>query len=173
MFAAHTGDGGLTFGQRGWLGPEPAGMGIMPSSLLAGSTVLSAVRCHDPRSTDQPGRFWINLYASHDQGRSWELRATPVEDTGRSGNPPVLLSVAEKLVCVYGFRDPDAGLRFTTSTDDGVTWSEPVVVTNDVPTSDMGYPRAIVLDDGSVLACFYSNRGAESERFIEAVRWRP
>lgn len=172
VFAAHTGDGGATFTRRGWLGTEPEGMQIMPSSVLFGSTVLSAVRCHDPNTGENSPQFWIDLYASTDQGRTWELRAVPVADTGPSGNPPVLLAVGDALVCIYGYRGPGAGLRFTTSADSGRTWSAPEIVTDDVPMGDMGYPRAVVLDDDSLLACFYSNRGPESERFIEAVQWR-
>lgn len=172
VFAAYTADGGRTFEQRGWLGPEPGGLQIMSSSLrLGGGRILTATRCHSPR--DSNATFWIDLYRSDDAGQSWELHARPVRDTGPSGNPPVLLDLDGALICVYGYREQPSGLRYVTSADAGESWSEPVIVTDDSVMKDMGYPRAVVLDDGSVLACFYNNRGDESERFIDAVRFRP
>ena len=147
-------------------------MSIMPSSVLADDgSVLTAVRCHGPRGDHNA--FWIDLYRSNDEGISWEHVARPVDDTGPAGNPPVLLRARDELVCVYGFRGQPSGLRYVTSGDQGRTWSEPVVVTDDTPMRDMGYPRAVRMADDSILACFYNNRGNESERFIEAVRWRP
>lgn len=172
MFAAHTADGGRSFTRRGYLGDEPAGMSIMPSSVLADDgSLLTAVRCHGPR--DGRNEYWIDLYRSADEGTTWEHVARPVGDTGTAGNPPALRRVGGRLVCIYGFRGRPSGLRYVTSGDEGRSWSEPITVTSDTPMRDMGYPRAVVMGDGSVLACFYNNRGDESERFIEAVRWRP
>ena len=172
VFAAYTGDGARSFTRRGWLGPEPTGIQIMPSSLrLKDGTIVSAVRCHAARTDG--GACWIDLWASADVGRTWDLLATPVADTGPAGNPPVLLDLGHRLVCLYGYRGAGAGLRAVTSSDLGRTWSVPIVLTDDAATLDMGYPRAVVLADGSVLACYYSNRDASGPRTIEAVRWRP
>lgn len=172
VFAAFTADGGHTFTHRGWLGSEPSGLQIMPSSLRTPSgTVLSAVRCHGTKTEGR--RFWIDLYASTDTGLTWAHRSIPVVDTGPAGNPPVLLALDDRLLCVYGFRGPGSGLRYVTSDDDGWTWSAPIVLTDDTGTLDMGYPRAVVLPDQSILACYYSNRDATGARSIEAVRWRP
>lgn len=172
VFAAYTNDGGRTFEKRGWLGPEPDGMQIMPSSIrLDSGRVLTSVRCHSPKGDDS--RFWIDVYRSDDAGLTWAHHARAVDDTGPSGNPSVLLRDGSLLICVYGYRGTPSGLRCVTSTDEGTSWSEPVVVTDDSPMKDMGYPRAVVLDDGSVLACFYNNRGDESERYIDAVKFTP
>ena len=39
----------------------------------------------------------------------------------------------------------------------------------------MGYARAVVMDDGTVVAVYYINDRADGdgERFIEALRWKP
>lgn len=163
-----TGDGGRTFEPRGWVGDEPEGWAIMPSSLRsADGTILCARRCSGG------GVHWIDLYASADQGQTWRPVATPVPDAGAGGNPPALVGLADgRLVLVYGSRAEPYGLRAMISRDRGSTWSG-TVITDDTAVRDLGYPRAAVLDDGSVLAVFYSNDAARSERFIEAVRWVP
>lgn len=44
-FAARTVDGGLTWKMLGWIGPEPAGFAIMPSSLRLGpQELLTTIR---------------------------------------------------------------------------------------------------------------------------------
>ncbi|HVX47129.1 MAG TPA: sialidase family protein [Mycobacteriales bacterium] len=170
VFAARTGDGGRNFERVGYVGPEPAGWSIMPSSLmLADGTIVSALRCSDPDTGHR-----IEMYASNDEGRSWVPRSRPVADTGRGGNPPALIRVADgRLVIVYGYRDEPRGLRAVVSADSGHSWSTPAVLTADTPSHDMGYPRVVGLGDGRLLAVFYSNSGPESDRFIEAVRWAP
>ncbi|WP_152364968.1 sialidase family protein [Microlunatus speluncae] len=173
VLSVWTGDGGRTFEPRGWVGPDPDGWAIMPSSLvLDDGTILCARRCAGAGDgVTKP--HWIDLYASDDDGRSWRPAGTPVPDAGAGGNPPALVRlVDERLVLVYGSRAVPYGLRAVISDDRGGTWSE-TVITDDTAVRDMGYPRAITMDDGSVLAVFYSNDGDRSERFIEAVRWVP
>ncbi|HEY6738168.1 MAG TPA: sialidase family protein [Actinopolymorphaceae bacterium] len=171
VFVAHTADGGRTFRRRGWVGDEPDGWTIMPSSVrLSDGAVVSAVRCAGAGRS----RHWIDLYRSDDAGRSWSLIATPVPDTGNGGNPPAIARLADgRLLLVYGSRREPYGLRCVTSSDDGETWSVPELLTTDTAVRDMGYPRVVTFDDGSVLACFYTNASAEGERFVEAVRWHP
>ena len=104
----------------------------MPSSVpLFDGTVLCARRC---AGSGENGIWhtWIDLYGSGDQGRSWQLRATPVPDVGPA-----------------------------------------TVRTDDIAVRDMGYPRAVVMNDRTVLAVYYANSAARSERYIEAVRWQP
>ncbi len=146
----------------------------MPSSLRTGvDRVITAVRCSGP---GEQGRrnHWIDLYASDDRGLSWSPLATPVADTGTGGNPPALLRLPDgRFLLLYGYRDAPSGLRSVISSDDGATWTDHRVITDDVAMRDMGYPRAVALPDGSVLAVFYANQGDEADRYVEAVRWVP
>lgn len=173
VLSAWTGDGGRTLTQRGWVGDEPEGFAIMPSSVsLDDGTVLCARRCAGSGVTGQR-KNWIDLYESTDEGRTWEFVGTPVLDSGPGGNPPALVVLADgRLVLVYGSRAAPYGLRATTSEDRGASWTA-ALLTDDVAVRDMGYPRAIAMDDGTVLAVYYANAGSRSERYIEAVRWRP
>jgi hypothetical protein len=170
---AWTCDGALTLHRRSWIGAEPAGWAIMPSSIrLPDGTILCARRRAE--RDDSRRRHWIDLYVSSDRGRNWRYLATPVPDTGPGGNPPSLVQLADgRLVLVFGYRAAPAGLRAVVSDDGGLTWSNQQILTDDIATSDMGYPKAVAMDDGSVLAVYYGNRASESERYVEAVRWRP
>lgn len=198
-FAVRTDDGGRSFRLVSYVDEEPAGWAIMPSSVrLPDGVIVTALRRQDPVAVGPgapapvgpgdptpvgPGDpvpvgpgivHTIEVRRSADDGATWQHVATPVADTGGHGNPPALVRATDgTLVLHYGFRDRPQGLRAVTSTDDGATWSEPIVLTDDTATHDMGYPRAVTLDDGSVLVIYYSNRAADGERTIEAVRWRP
>ena len=80
---ARTTDGGLTWRFLAFIGPEPTGYAIMPSTVR-----LVADRPGDDRPAARTTpRSWIDAYASHDDGRSWSFLATPEPDTGE-GNPP-------------------------------------------------------------------------------------
>ncbi len=174
VVAVWTGDGGRTFERRGWIGVEPRGWMIMPSSLRAGADrVITAVRCSGPREQGR-GDHWIELYRSDDRGHTWTQLATPVADTGSGGNPPALVRLPDgRILLLYGYRDAPSGLRGVISSDDGATWPDHRVITDDVAMRDMGYPRAVALADGTVVAVFYANQGEEADRYIEAVRWIP
>ncbi len=47
------------------------------------------------------------------------------------------------------------------------------MITDDVAMRDMGYPRAVALADGTVVAVHYADQGDEADRYVEAVRWIP
>lgn len=170
---AWTKDGALTLQKRSWIGDEPEGWAIMPSSIqLANGTILCARR--RAGRADVHREHWIDVYSSKDQGRSWRYLSTPVPDTGPGGNPPSLVQLRDGLVVLaFGYRAAPRGLRSVVSADGGQTWGGQQVLTDDNSVADMGYPKAVAMDDGTVLAVYYGNRGSESERYIEAVRWRP
>src|SRR5262249_37197199 len=71
-FCARTADGGLSWRFVSFIGPEPSGYSIMPSTVRLSATELVTTI----RRLDAP-RSWIDAYASHDDGRSWSLLSTP------------------------------------------------------------------------------------------------
>ena len=156
---------------RGWVGAEPAGFAIMPSSIrLAGGDVLTAVRCTDAART----RHWIDLYRSGDEGSTWRFVGTPVASTGSGGNPGALASLPDgRLVLLFGYRDRPYGLRAVVGSADGSGWSDDIVLADDAGGPDLGYPRCVVLDDGCVVICWYRTDPGHDERFIVSTRWRP
>jgi hypothetical protein len=164
ILCARTQDGGLSFSSEGFVWDEQTGYAIMPSSTrLADGTIYTVVRrrAHD--------RFWLEAYRSADLGRTWSCVGTPVRNTGIMGNPPALVALPdERLVLLYGFRDPPFGLSAVVSRDRGGTWSEPAVLRDDGDDADLGYPCALVRQDGKIIVVYYFNDRDGPERFIAA-----
>lgn len=175
VFCARTTDGGRTFPFLGWVGPEPEGFAIMPAGLrLSKTRLLCARRCRDAER-----RAWIDLYASDDDGRTWEHLATPVEfgGAGHSGNPPTLHRLADGRLCLtYGDRSgPPYRMCARLSGDLGRTWGSEVVLRDDGASHDIGYPRTAVRADGALVTAYYWNDrpDGDGERYLAATIWRP
>ena len=167
-FCARTTDGAKTWKFLGWIGPEPAGYAIMPSSVRVGEHgFLSAIRL---RTGDMS---WIDAYYSPDDGHSWKLRSTPAPDTGE-GNPAAMLRLADGRICInYGVRAKPFGIRARLSRDEGKTWGEEIHLRDDGGGRDLGYPRAVQRADGKVVAVYYWNDDPDKTRFIVATIWNP
>lgn len=169
-FCARTEDGGKTFSFLSFVGPEePEGSTLMPSSLrLPDGRVLSALRRHGD------GRFWIDLFVSEDDCRSWRLLSTPVPSTGQNGNPPALIRLTDGRLCLtFGYRDSPQGIRARLSGDDGATWSDEIVLRDDGGNPDLGYTRTVQRADGRIVTAYYFNERPEGDRYIAATIWRP
>lgn len=172
-----TQDGGKSFTLVSEIGgepKEPLDFKIMPSSLkLANGRLVTALRC---RQKDEKGnnRNWIDLYTSDDTAQSWTYLKRPVQFEGHNGNPGALCQLAdERLLLVYGNRD-NRTMAARLSDDNGQTWQdEHCIRENRGGNHDIGYPRAVVLADGTVVVVYYFNDAAHGERFIEASRWTP
>lgn len=173
VFCARTEDGGASFEFVAWLGDEPAGFAIMPASVrIEGGGLRTAVRRSEGEGSER--RNWIDLYASGDDGASWRLLSRPLEDTGRSGNPPTLTALADgRLVLTYGYRAPEYGVRAKTSADHGATWSPEIILRADAGGPDLGYPRTVSRSDGGLVTAYYFNDRPDGERYIAATIWQP
>jgi hypothetical protein len=169
VFCARTEDGGHTFAFLSWIGPQPEGYAIMPSSVrLPDSRILVALRRHERE------RNWIDLYASDDDGTTWGYVTTPVAHTGVGGNPPAMIQLHDGRLCLtYGYRDAPYGLRARLSPDGGATWGDEISLRDGGGCHDLGYPRTVQRPDGTVVTVVYWNDHPEGERYIVATLWRP
>jgi hypothetical protein len=168
---AHTADGGVTWTLRSWIGEEPSGFSIMPSTVqLPGGRILAAVRVKQDATTD-----WIDLYASDDRGFTWRNFARPVPFSGgKSGNPPSLKRLpGGRLSITWGYRGEPYGIRATVSDDDGKTWSDHIVLRDDGGAWDLGYTRDSVRPDGKLVTLYYWSPSLMAEREIVATIWDP
>ena len=174
VFCARTTDGGRRFAFVSWIGPEPAGYSIMPSSVrLSDTHILTAVRRRKGRHTPSD-RCWIELYRSNDNGESWTMGGEPVQNTGHAGNPPAMIRLLDGRLClVYGYRDPPFGIRARLSEDDGESWGNEIILRDDGGDWDIGYPRAVQRPDGKVVAVYYFDDDPVGERYIAATVWEP
>lgn len=124
---------------------------ICPSPvLLPDGTILAAVRCKP--SLDGA---WDELYSSEDGGRTWAF-VSRINDHGDT----IHLTLLEdgRLFCVYGFRRPPYGVRARISEDLGLTWGAEMILRDDGGHYDLGYPRAVEVERGRVLAAYYFNQ---------------
>ncbi len=164
--SARTTDGGLTWQFLAFIGPEPRGYAVMPSTVRISATdLVTTVRCRDfPRR-------WIDAYVSHDDGRSWSFLATPAPDIGE-GNPPCLVRLADGRLCLtYGYRARPFAIHARLSSDEGKTWTDPIVLRGDGGSQDIGYPRSVVRPDGKIVTVYAFHDRAGSVRDIEATIW--
>ncbi|WP_349017722.1 sialidase family protein [Rhizobium sp. 32-5/1] len=164
VFCARTSDGARSFQFQTFLGKAQGGYAIMPASArLLDGAVLTLVRCND-----KGRRGWIDAYKSIDKGRTWTFAGRPVIDTGFMGNPPALAQAGSRLVLTYGYRSFPFGIRAVISSDNGTSWTAPLIIRDDGGGPDLGYPRTVVRPDGKIVAVYYFNCPKTDERFIAA-----
>ena len=91
---------------------------------------------------------------SLDGGHSWSVpEATPI-----FGLPGHLLVLQDgRLLCTYGRRIAPFGIRACLSEDGGRTWEidQEIVIRDDLPNSDLGYPVTIEYAPGQLFICYY------------------
>jgi len=165
-------DGGKTWRFVAYIGPEPKGYAIMPSTVrLSPRGLLTTIRRAE---NGESRKSWIEAWVSQDNGESWSFVNEPVSDTGE-GNPPHLLKLADGRVCLtYGNRAPPFGIFARLSGDGGKTWSKPIVLRADGGGRDLGYPRSVQRPDGKVVTVYYFwDEKTGPERYIAASIWSP
>jgi len=170
VFAVRTTDGGKNWNFVSWIGPEPNGFSIMPSSLrISKSRILTTLR---RKEGDQ---HWIDAWVTDDDGATWRFLNRPAASTGGSvGNPPSLIQLKDgRLSLIYGYRSAPYGVRARLSSDKGGTWGDEMVLRNDGGCWDLGYVRSMQRRDGKIVAVYYFNDAANRERYIAATIWDP
>ena len=145
-----TTDGGKNWQFVSWIGPEPRGYAIMPSTVrLGASELLTAIRCRDG------AKSWIESYRSNDNGQNWKLDGSPVPDTG-AGNPASMIRLKDGRVCLtYGHRAAPFSIRARLSGDGGRTWDKEIILRDGGGGRDLGYPRTVQRPDGKIVTVYY------------------
>jgi hypothetical protein len=107
---------------------------------------------------------------SRDGGKTWTS-----QPSGIVGHPPSgLVKLADgRLVLTYGYRHPPYGIRAVVSADEGLTWDtgHVIILRNDGAGYDLGYPRSLLLPDGTILTVYYFTL-EDHVTHIAATRWR-
>jgi len=169
VFNIRTADGGKTWEFVSWIGPEPPGFSIMPSSLrLSKSRILTTLRCKDG------DKHWIESWVSDDDGKSWKYLNEIASTGGSVGNPASMIMLRDgRLATTYGYRSAPYGMRARLSSDKGLTWGEEIVLRDDAGCWDLGYPRTVQRADGKIVTIYYHNDHPDRERYIAATIWDP
>jgi len=115
---------------------------------------------NDPNETLQTESF--------DGGKTW---AVP-HRIGVWGLPSHLLKLRDgHLLMTYGHRRAPLGNQARLSSDQGRTWSEPMIVSGDGVESDLGYPSTVQLTDGSLLSVWYELMKGSSHAVLRQAHW--
>ena len=111
---------------------------------LADGALLGFLRHHKP--------FQILTTKSTDGGLTW----SPAQPGNILGSPPhALRHSSGAIVCVYGYRLPPYGQRAMISRDNGGTWQHDIILRDDGPDGDLGYPASVELPGGDILTVYY------------------
>lgn len=105
---------------------------------------------------------------SEDGGITW----TTPHPIGVWGLPSFLLPLRDgRLLMSYGYRRQPFGNQARLSEDHGVTWSEPMTISDDAVGGDLGYPSTAELDDGSLLTVWYEKMKGSPNAVLRQARW--
>ena len=115
--------------------------------------VIMLIRATTKPYNDQDPRCVLWETYSDDDGRSWAKPfATPLW-----GFPPHCLLLSDgRVLCTYGYRRAPFGQRACLS-EDGISWrvEDELVLRDDAPNGDLGYPASVELEPGTVLTVYY------------------
>ena len=118
--------------------------------MLDNGRILCSLRCQ----RDPQGIMWTEVYHSDDGGRTWGFLSR-VNDFGSPGS---LVKMSDgRIVCVYGYRLQNQGVRAAVSEDGGATWGNELIVRDDGGSWDLGYPNAWEVEPGKVGCIYYFN----------------
>lgn len=107
---------------------------------------------------------------SDDGGRTWTLaHKLPIW-----GFPPHLIRLRDgRLLTTYGYRKKPYGQRACLSNDGGRTWNidREIILRDDAPNGDLGYPSTVELDGGEMLTVYYQLAHPGEKTRLMATRW--
>ena len=125
-------------------------------------TIITQIRCHNntpPRTLQME---------SKDGGNTWENLH---EVCG--GFPSHLLKLSDgRLLMSYGYRKENYGNRCRVSTDNGKSWSEPIILSGNAPSHDLGYPSTAELSDGTLVTVWYEYKPDVNVALLRCARWK-
>ena len=114
-------------------------------------------------------RLWQAV--SEDNGETWtEPAETPI-----LGKPPHLIRLRDgRILVTYGYRHAPFGQRACLSADGGRTWDyeHEIVLRDDAPSGDLGYPASLEMKDGTILTVYYQQEHKGEKPCLMATHWK-
>ena len=105
---------------------------------------------------------------SKDGGKTW----TVPHSIGVWGLPSHLLRLRDgRLLMTYGHRREPFGNQARVSDDGGHSWSEPMPLSVDGTTGDLGYPSTVELGDGTLLTVWYESLKDRPRAVLRQTTW--
>ena len=166
--AAESKDDGLTWTWLSEISGRPG------DDVARGYHELHAIETDDGRIVVQirhEGKFdpnWTLQTESADGGKTWTI-PRPIT----FGIPSQLLKLRDgRLLMTYGHRRKPFGNQARMSTDQGRTWSEPMIISGDGAAGDLGYPSTVELADGTLLTVWYENMKDLGKAVLRQAKWK-
>ena len=140
---------------------------------LRDGTILIQIRLQGHDVDNSHFTIWQGV--STDGGKTFDTpKPLCIPDEPMYGAPPHLLECSDgTVVTVYGYRLKPYGERARISRDGGKTWSREIILRDDSPSGDLGYPATVECKNGELLTVYYQIPQGKENRAILATRWNP
>jgi len=130
----------------------------------ADGRIIAQIRNHNLRNAGETMQS-----ESEDGGKTWSMP----HDIGVWGLPSHLLRLKDgRLLMSYGHRRKPLGNQARISDDHGRSWSEPMIISGDGNSGDLGYPSTVQLDDGSFITVWYELPKGSTFAQLRQAKWR-
>lgn len=169
IYAYESRDDGLTWQQLCKVDfPEGFGVGDIhePYAIeLPDGAILGGLRGSGKK---MPHRNGVFTTFSNDGGKTF----SKPQLLDHSGTPPhFLLHSSGAIVLTYGRRIAPCQERARISYDGGKSWGEEIVISQESPDWDLGYPSTVELSDGSLLTVYYQKYPGDTYNSILYTKW--
>ena len=124
------------------------------------------------RVQDNKGKIFTTYQSiSDDMGYTF---TEPVQILSDKGGAPahIIEHSSGAVVSVYGYREKPYGIRAMISKDNCESFETDLIITDEEPTGDLGYPASAELADGSILTIYYTRESATSASVIKQIIWK-
>jgi sialidase-1 len=129
----------------------------------ADGTLLAQIRNHNPANAGETLQS-----ESIDGGKSWSI-PHPIRVWGL---PSHLLRLKDgRLLMSYGHRRRPFGNQARLSHDNGKSWSDPMIISQDAISGDMGYPSTVECQDGSLVTVWYELLKDSPNAQLRQAKW--
>jgi hypothetical protein len=153
-----------------WLAPIPARPGDNTAAYhelhgveIADGRIIVHIRIHNKTNTNETLQT-----ESTDGGKTW----TVPRPFGVWGLPSFLTRLRDnRLLMTYSHRREPLGNQARLSLDHGRTWSEPLPISADATTWDLGYPSTVELADSTLLTVWYERMKDSPKAVLRQARW--
>jgi len=136
---------------------------------LPSGKILVHIRTQKQHAHGNEKIFAIYQSESLDGGKTFSVPVC----VNPCGSPPhLMLHSSGALICSYGYRSVPYGQRVMISYDEGKTWQRDLILRDDGPNHDLGYPATVELKNGNLLTVYYQRPTIDAPSCIYATEWK-
>lgn len=130
----------------------------------ADGTIVAQIRNHNENGAGETLQT-----ESKNGGTTWSVP----HSIGVWGLPSFLIRLKDdRLLMTYGYRREPFGNQARVSNDNGKTWSDPMTISDDGVSEDLGYPSTVQLDDESLVTIWYEKMKESPMAVLRQAHWR-